>query len=161
MIDLDYNLGVINLYNLSDTISSYNNQPGFTGTQDNYTFVYIPFRTDLWEANLLIRFIISTDSVNMNNEGWMIDELSFGWYDFWDIKDANNNKTLFIYPNPSNNNFTITTKEIIINKIEILDLNGQVLKTELLTNNINVKDLFSGVYLIRINDKFIRKIIVQ
>ncbi len=63
-----------------------------------------------------------------------------------DIKKNDNN--IIIYPNPATNEFNIATKKDI-NKIEIIDNCGRIVKTIIPTLNqtsINVSELTTGVY---------------
>jgi hypothetical protein len=63
---------------------------------------------------------------------------------------ANENSLLIIYPNPANNNLTIETSET--SAIEILNLEGQIVKTVKSNGDvttIDVSSLSGGVYIIR------------
>lgn len=71
-----------------------------------------------------------------------------------------------VYPNPSKGNFTITGKQL--NRIEIIGLDGKMLKTQIPSSNlgsINVSDLRTGVYFLKaitVDDKIcIRKIVIE
>jgi hypothetical protein len=76
-----------------------------------------------------------------------------------------NNKNavrLNIYPNPVCESIIIDS-DIKINKVEILDMKGRIIKT-LEGNSVNVIDipgLNSGEYIVRVNNIFTHKIIVK
>ena len=57
-------------------------------------------------------------------------------------------EALVIYPNPTRDFITISTKEAI-KKVTILDLNGRVLDTQFDTT-VNLTNLTSGIYLLNI-----------
>ncbi len=55
-----------------------------------------------------------------------------------------------VYPNPTSTQLTIDTEEDV-DRIEILDITGETIKSEILkTNTINVSDLPSGIYFIKV-----------
>ena len=62
-----------------------------------------------------------------------------------------NTTELSIYPNPTINTLTIKSYELNISKIEIIDLTGKLVKTITSDlNSLNVADLQTGIYFIRI-----------
>jgi hypothetical protein len=74
----------------------------------------------------------------------------------------NNNKTE-IYPNPTSNQLSIDT-ELNINELSIIDITGKIImETKENTNTINVTDLPSGVYFIKLitDEKLITKKFVK
>ena len=74
-----------------------------------------------------------------------------------DIISYSKNKTINIYPNPTNNRIYIGTKEIA--EVNLYDLLGnEILTTK--DNEIDVSELTNGVYFIHINN-YTQKIIVQ
>ena len=69
-----------------------------------------------------------------------------------------------IYPNPAHNQLTISSENIAINKLEIFDITGKLVKQLTMSNEqlaIDISDLQKGVYFIKINDtetlKFIKE----
>ncbi|MCI9843929.1 LamG-like jellyroll fold domain-containing protein [Flavobacterium pectinovorum] len=60
------------------------------------------------------------------------------------------NSNVFIYPNPTSDNFTIET-ENEVKSVEIFSLPGQKIAS-FTTKNINVSNLKKGIYLVRIED---------
>lgn len=74
-----------------------------------------------------------------------------------------NQNTLNFYPNPTNNEITITGKEVVNSTLQITDLNGKVIKSVLITNEnqtINISDISKGVYFLKANS-FTGKVIVK
>ncbi len=84
------------------------------------------------------------------------------------LDDLNAINAIAIYPNPVTNYFMITSPQLGIDEVEIFDLIGQLVKTQKLTqlnNIVNIEDLASGNYFLRIyndgkflkSDKIIKK----
>lgn len=92
------------------------------------------------------------DSITLTNEG----ALSLN-----DVFKSN----LRVYPNPAQNNVTVKSDGIKIESVEIFDVLGKnVLKSDLVNDKINVSNLNSGTYLLRLNsDKSssTRKLIIK
>ena len=73
-------------------------------------------------------------------------------------------KKLGIVPNPANDFITLNLQDEIINKIEVYNVMGKKVKqfTNLSDNfPISVSDLSKGMYLVKVNDKYTQKLIVQ
>lgn len=94
---------------------------------------------------------------------WLWCKLS-GWEGTSDIENQNTTiqSNFEIYPNPVKTILTINSKEPI-NNVEIIDITGKLLKTNLRLSdkkNIDVSDLKPGIYFIKINNmktlKFIK-----
>ncbi len=88
-----------------------------------------------------------------------------------EIQAVNANE-LFIYPNPSTGNFTISfEKEIIQGRIEMVNILGTRINIGIAENifnqskkEINLNDISSGIYLMRVFDgekQFCKKIIIE
>ncbi len=71
---------------------------------------------------------------------------------------------LKLYPNPAVSNFSIETS-LVIEKIEIFNLSGQkILEQNLPQNNIDIKSIEAGIYLVKIyvgNELIIKKLIKE
>ena len=78
----------------------------------------------------------------------------------------NNSITNFsIYPNPSSNNIEINSKQLPISDIKIYDLSGKLLlsnsyKSEI-NINLNISNYSKGVYILKLNNQFISKVIKE
>ncbi|MBN1416311.1 MAG: T9SS type A sorting domain-containing protein [Bacteroidales bacterium] len=143
-----------NLYTLSDTISSLGNQPGFTGTQPGMTFVIIEFypNEDLRGDTLTLRFTFSSDSVDINNEGWMLDYFNFGGKYEDGIINNKSNVSIKIHPVPVKDKLIVETEFKNIETAEIYSLAGQLIFSASSNHitSIDVSDLEKGFYLIQL-----------
>lgn len=78
------------------------------------------------------------------------------------VKD---DKSVFIYPNPVTNSFTLQTTAAYINEsATLLDANGRVIKTVKVTGTlqtVNMEGLAKGLYLLRFTDGNVYKITKQ
>ena len=85
------------------------------------------------------------------NKGFLIGENGLIYKKdnlFLNINEKKNSDNIKIYPNPATNEFKIATEKIL-NKIEIVDNCGRIVKTiipNLQTTTINVSDLSTGIY---------------
>lgn len=158
--------GSQNMYTVYDTISSFNNQPGFTGLNAEGMHVNIdfwaPYEIDTGELDtLLLRFTIKSGEVPSNHEGWLLDNFSFGGT-LVGVEEINKgSKMLSIYPNPANEIININLKNENINCIAIYTLTGQKIRKSIQTTILNVNDLMPGVYLIMVNEKYTEKLIIK
>ena len=72
-----------------------------------------------------------------------------------------------IYPNPAKNNITITNRNFIINSVELYNISGQKVRSEIVNSmqtNLNVSGLEKGIYIMNIksNDTSIkRKVVIE
>lgn len=77
------------------------------------------------------------------------------------LNDFQLNNKFSIYPNPISNQFQLNT-DITIDKVEVLNLQGQVVKTFENQESYNINDLTAGIYVVMIHSeegKGIKKII--
>jgi hypothetical protein len=105
------------------------------------------------------------------NYSWLvkIDSLGNGTYgQGWinAIELLSSIDDILIYPNPADNEVSIELQQIgELKEIEIFDINGKLLKRQVLNNNkIVIEDLQNGIYFIKIfsNDNIIvKKLVVQ
>ena len=85
-------------------------------------------------------------------------------YDFTSALSSSDfqlNNKFSVYPNPISNQFQLNT-DISIDKVEVLNLQGQVIKTFESQESYNINDLSAGIYLVMIHSeegKGIKKII--
>lgn len=147
-----------NFYSSSSIISSNSNKPGFTGNFDwkkstiSYpsSFSYIRFR-----------FTFTTDSINNNKEGWMIDNFEFQCVGTG-IDEIGTNSHIRIFPNPTSNFISIQTENNIkFKSAEIKDVLGKIILT---TNNstIDLSKHEAGIYFVEVTTdkgKYVKRII--
>ena len=82
------------------------------------------------------------------------------------LATENNSFTNFnIYPNPTNNTIHINAILFPVKNIKIYDLGGKLLKSKNYNSEINIKTNISnfsnGIYILKLNNEFITKIIKQ
>ncbi len=81
-----------------------------------------------------------------------------------DIETIEKNSGIVFFPNPTKD-FILINQDLIIGKIEILDMDGRVMSDYTINRNkINLKNLNDGVYIIKANIKdklIIRKVILK
>ncbi len=81
-----------------------------------------------------------------------------GWEGIVDIEEIYANNKISIYPNPVNNLMTIYSKEPI-QKIEIIDISGKLIKAISNKSNktiIDVSDLKAGIYFVKVDSESLR-----
>ena len=149
-----------NFYDVADTISSYGNQPGFTGLQSEYKASFIRFtaRQYMHYDTMLLRFTIATDSVDAQNEGWMVDDFYFD-QGYVAIKDHQYNSEPLLYPNPAQTLLVIKSDKQNITHVSVLTILGETIieKKGIDINSISIENLMPGYYLIlceNSNNKF-------
>ena len=111
-------------------------------------------------------------SVSLSNDGNKIAvgapyNASRGYAEVFDYttllssSDFQLNNKFSVYPNPINNQFQLNA-DISIDKVEVLNLQGQVIKTFESQESYNINELSAGIYLVMIHSeegKGIKKII--
>ncbi len=89
---------------------------------------------------------------------------------FIDIDGVNEYNTLYfeMSPNPvSNGNFTLTIEKAMPSEVTIFNVNGQIVKSQYIDNQINViniESLESGIYFVEVtnsNGKAVKKLVIQ
>ncbi len=80
----------------------------------------------------------------------------------WASGVNNLNSGISIYPNPSNGVFTVNTTEVY--NLQVLDLTGKVISTQVLNGNGSVSINNAGVYFLKFsnaNNSFVQRVIVK
>jgi len=153
------------LYSFSDSIKSHNNQPGFTGTLKGSETVSVRFwcsiRDQMPSDTILFRFTISSDSISTNNEGWALGDIHIIVYDDVNVKEINNNNIVYISPNPSSDLIIINSIKETIQKIEIYTVYGTKIMERLNANSVDISKIVPGIYIAIINNKYIKKLIIE
>ncbi|MBA7532480.1 hypothetical protein ES705_24706 [subsurface metagenome] len=140
----------INLYEADDTINSYDNQPGFTGLQSDMNLVVIDFEANRnYYDTMSLKFTISTDSYDAQNEGWLLDGFYFAGITVG-IEASVNNSGVKISPNPSSDLLSIYSETNSITTVEIFSLDGKKLLSEnsYEIRSVDISKLQPGIYLI-------------
>jgi hypothetical protein len=114
-----------------------NGKDGFVGTDSTWKNVWLCFSYD-WLSQmgnldtLQFRFTIYTDSVETNQDGWMIDNMMSHLTYFHTLKEVERENYLTVYPNPANKTVAIElekqTQFHIIEQMELIDENGKLIE---------------------------------
>lgn len=158
------NFSFINFYSVSDTLSSFGEQPGFTGNSGEWIYSNITFSipTSLTYVVYRFRFTFTSDSINTNKDGWIIDNLSFSSY-FTGISDIES-MPFKIFPNPASDFITIqNSNSLKFISATIKNMFGKTILTSE-NKNIDVSQFKRGSYLIEINSdkgRHVTKLIIK
>jgi len=138
-------------------------RPFSTGDSNDYTFNFADNTLDLALAkHQTASFSMANHGTSSSNRTLALDvSLVLGLDDF-----SLNASTVF--PNPSNGNFTITTKTFL-KSVDVYNINGALIKSYRVADSsenveFNIADLPSGVYLLELKnetDKTWKKVIIE
>ncbi len=155
--------------NQSNPIIS-NGNAAFTGRSNSWQYEF--FNWCYWLAwpdttPVYLRFVFSSDSIQNNREGWMIDDIQV-WTDWCEgIPELQNNNLISLFPNPTSDELRINhTNSISTSSIQVINYSGEVVY---IINNftgetINVRQLPNGIYLLKYSDGKgyeVKKFVVQ
>lgn len=136
-------------------------KPVLTGNTDDWQQFALEMNMLTYELGysdtILYKFTFISDDINNDKEGWMIDNLWFA--DEWEsIETIRPHFNSSVIPNPVNKYgiLRFENDQQIKNKIEILNLNGQVIEAIETNSNkieIHILDLIQGVYIYRITNE--------
>lgn len=137
----------------------------FTGTDSVWRNVWLCFEMGFLEImgteNLRIRYRLVSDSIETNQEGWMLD--NFNAHITWvhTIGEIEQEEYLVVYPNPSNGRIHIQAQKKrefhIIEQLEVYNLQGQLVKS---FENVPTKffvelnDQPNGTYIVKVKTNF-------
>ncbi len=149
--------GFNNFYNESDTLASYDQQPGYTGLQSEEIISSYHFKIDdqLKDQTMLLRFTISSDDNNSSNEGWMIDNFLLIGYMSDYVETQEEFLPLKIFPNPSTKTITVELGETESKNLtyKIYDATGRlILNGAIKTKSFNIELETEGIYYLVITD---------
>lgn len=152
-----------NLYSLSDTINSFNGQPGFTGLQDSMVLVRIEFwafQVSLGDT-MLLRFTFKSDSNQSNNEGWLLDEFDFGGLlvSIDELRKPDNKVDVF--PNPASSKIKISIEDESVTHVYLCSVLGDILLDCKNSDIVDVSDMSPGFYILKVNNKYSKTLIVE
>lgn len=97
--------------------------------------------------------IVSPDINSVNKTNMIVDEFVLVPMGQSSVKEALVKTPAKVYPTVASNNVTVEFKDAVNRTIEILDVNGAVVKTanvNNVSNNVNVSDINAGSYIYRI-----------
>ena len=136
-----------NFYSSSDFISSNSNKSGFTGTSD---WMHSKIQ-GAYLFDVTFRFTFTSDSINTNKDGWMIDNFSVKVYGTG-INQSKVSK-FNIYPNPSTKLINISGLNNHDYSCSIINHFGQKIQSQQINNSnsqIDISTLRNGTYFIEI-----------
>lgn len=152
----------------------FNGQAGITGVNDWSWMAlcwgtYTGIEPDI-DSTILIRYTLYSDSIDTNQEGWMLDDFFVRGQVVGNTTNSSNLKTISVYPNPSSNSFFINqsfpadeeTFLTIYNSTGTRVLSKKVNLSGLDNFEIKLADFSSGLYylyLITEEDIYYQKLI--
>lgn len=111
---------------------------------------------DLEGASELVytRFRLVTNAV-INKNGWYLDNLMFSPHTIKSSVEEEIVSELGVYPNPTSNYLNITNKDNLPLEVELIDMNGNTVINEkdYFGKSLNLTNLSSGVYILKLNYK--------
>ena len=148
-------------YQHSNNVSG--NSNGWINSEFCWIWVFIVKTTDTIISppdSLMLRFTFTSDSINDNREGWIVDDIT--WIDYGvcsGAKEDNENNEFSIYPNPSYKEISIDLKNSFLKDKEISIYNllsekiflHRIVPSENIIS-LNIEALRSGIYFIEISD---------
>jgi hypothetical protein len=131
-----------NFYSNTSTISSNGNRAGFTGTTgwiesviQGYALYFVKFR-----------FTFTSDNLDTNKDGWMIDDIEVNCIGTGINEIANS--PFQIYPNPTSDFISIfSSNEVKLIEVAIIDITGKIVLTTSHTI-VDLSKLEAGIYFI-------------
>lgn len=141
-----------------DTLAS-TGEPDFSGTDSLWHDVWLCFDNSFLQQQdtFVFRFRFASDSVNNNKEGWMIDNLLTHMTMIHTARGEVQKAYLNVYPSLTDGVVNIEAMKLneyhIIEKIEVLDNNGRVVKKYGVSPTkfrIDLSDLPNGNYFIKV-----------
>ncbi len=97
---------------------------------------------------------------------WLLDRLEYLDDYFGFVLDTNEfkEKLITLYPNPANTSVTITRDSLDSEVYSVFSMSGALLKTGVLessTSVIALSYLSSGIYLLKIGDAIVKRLIIE
>jgi hypothetical protein len=101
---------------------------------------------------------MASDSIDSNNGGWMVSSLTIeGWLEDA-IKKVNRNPQIEVILDAFNL-LHVSIQNDDIDQIDIISLEGKIVKHASNTDIIDVSNLTQGLYLVKINKLYTQKIV--
>ena len=104
--------------------------------------------------------MILNDRIDYAYDGCLLNNAQIEIWNFFRQLNLNNSSAITniktskieIYPNPSQNQIFINPGNLVLNRVEVFDLNGNLLKTfeNMFGNSIDMREIKSGTYILRI-----------
>jgi hypothetical protein len=165
--DIDQNWNVYDHYGHHygnwDSIESNNNEIGYTGVDSTWRQIWLCWAADDYinpGDTIKVKFQLHSDSIQTNQEGWMIDDISvhFSW--LHTIYENNGLEYFTIFPNPTADRIIIDQAKQngfdMIDEIIIYNVMGREKKrfNDVPAHfTIDISDLPKGPYIVQINSE--------
>ena len=156
------NPNVYNFYGFQQTNKDTlpNGVIAFSGTDSTWRDIWLCYDMS-WLINfndsVMIRFSFTSDSIDNNKEGWMIDNLIVHLTSIHTVNEVKQEEYIKVYPNPGNDFIYIETQKIqefhIIEHMQLINTNGQVVmewKNIPVKYFIDVRNIKSDLYHLKI-----------
>jgi len=131
----------------------------FSGTDQEWKNIWLCFDVSWLSSSdsLVFKFSSISDSIDTNQEGWMLDNFMAEITFIHTISEAPQEKYLKVFPNPSSDRIFIQARKQkgyhIIEKMTLTNASGKTLKHYGLTPtkfHIDIGDLPSGIYYLHV-----------
>lgn len=153
---------VYNFYGFStNNISVVNSSAEmFTGTDSTWKDIWLCYELS-WISSLpetiRFRFINYSDTIDANNEGWMIDNMTAHFTWIHTINEVLPSEYMRVQPNPTNGIITIATTKLqeyhVIEQIEVYNEAGELKRKYGLSPTkftIDISDQPDGIYFLKV-----------
>lgn len=140
-----------------DTLS--NGQIAFVGTDSSWKDLWLCYDMTWLNYNdsIMVRYTLLSDSIENNNEGWMIDNIMVHLTLIHTVNEVEQKEYLKIQPNPTSGKIDILARKIegvhIIEKMELVNMEGKVVQEFGISPtkfSINIGHHPDGVYFLKI-----------
>lgn len=162
--------GSIDFYNYYEYDTLFNGNWGISGTKDEWTRGIISITQEypvshsappppIVHDTIIFRFNMVSDSLAVEKEGWLIDNIKVLHYHGEGIHEIANNINVIIAPNPCKEVLNITLPQqnnSATYQVQIMDVTGRTIQTTLLrngANSIDVHKLQKGLYILLLSDQ--------
>jgi hypothetical protein len=165
-LTINTDIFVVIAYDIDNAVSSMWINPVADGTQPTTTFVTNETTTSTRTDLTMVR--LNLDS-NAKTATIVMDEIRIGntWIDVVPSSlgvSSTNLETVSIYPNPAKNFIQISTDASSVHTVSIFTLEGKNVLSASNTNQIDVSNLSSGIYLVSIkagNSETVKKLVIE
>lgn len=143
--------------NNQDTLA--NGDVVFSGVDTNWRDIWLCFDLSWLSLSdtLSFRFTLKSDSIQTDQEGWLIDNMLFHATWFHTINEKEQEEYIIVYPNPTTGIVNIQAKKLdefhIIELMQVIDINGKVVKEFKMAPtkfSVDLRGLPDGVYFLKI-----------
>jgi len=159
-IEFSLDHGMTWLNALSDTVIPDNYwitpKPALTGRIHQWRefLAFIPGYSTI--DTLYYRFTFISDSIQTNQDGWMLDDIKLIIHTEG-IQDIGSRNEINIYPNPATDKITIETSEVSIKgTLKIMNIEGQPLlmrQSTTVKTQLDISNLPNGIYFVRLTNE--------